>query len=305
MALIYADRVQETTATTGTGTISLLGAATQFQSFSAGIGNANTCDYCILSGNGTDWETGNGTYTSSGSTLSRTKIFASTNSGSAISLSGTSTVFGTLPAHRVPGHLYDITARVPALSSFTQINISSTSSVSENSGLALSIIDTGKSATALAGLTLAVPVSTPYRVAILLLGTTANTSSTEYCWGWSDGTKFDTLGSSGGGLGAPTQESWTNSTTRSSFAGVTPTLLFPTMGYVWLGLHDDGTNRIFEVSGDGANYETVLTTAKSSGFLGSSGYTNIFFGLRPSGAVKGVFSCLCYDVNGLTRVVGF
>jgi hypothetical protein len=98
MAQIYADRVKETTATTGTGTITLAGAPSQFQTFSAGVGDGNTCDYCVLSGNGTDWETGNGTYTLSGTTLSRTTIYASSNSGSAISLTGTSTVFLTQPA---------------------------------------------------------------------------------------------------------------------------------------------------------------------------------------------------------------
>jgi len=102
MPNVFADRVQETTATTGTGTLSLAGAVTQYQSFSAGIGNGNTCDYCLLSGNGTDWETGSGTYTSSGSTLSRDTVYASSNSGSKISLTGTSTVFGSLVAKRFP-----------------------------------------------------------------------------------------------------------------------------------------------------------------------------------------------------------
>jgi hypothetical protein len=99
MAFVIADRVKETTTTTGTGTINLAGAATQFQGFIAGIGNGNTTYYCILGGNGTDWEVGIGTVTSgSPNTLSRSTILASSNSGSAINLSGTSTVFGDVPA---------------------------------------------------------------------------------------------------------------------------------------------------------------------------------------------------------------
>jgi hypothetical protein len=100
MALILtADRVQETTATTGTSTLNLAGAATQYQTFVSGIGTGNQCYYCILAGNGTDWEVGIGTVTSgSPATLSRTTILSSSNSGAAVSLTGTSTVFATFAA---------------------------------------------------------------------------------------------------------------------------------------------------------------------------------------------------------------
>jgi len=69
MALVLADRVKETTTTTGTGTITLLGAVSGYQSFAA-IGNANTTYYAIV-GPTTEWEVGIGTYTSSGTLLSR------------------------------------------------------------------------------------------------------------------------------------------------------------------------------------------------------------------------------------------
>lgn len=100
MTLTYtADRVQETTTTTGTGTLSLAGAVVQYQSFVSGIGNGKACYYCILGGNGTDWEVGIGTVTSgSPNILSRATILSSSNSGAGISLTGTSTVFATLPA---------------------------------------------------------------------------------------------------------------------------------------------------------------------------------------------------------------
>lgn len=98
MALVIADRVKETTTTTGTGTITLAGAAAGFQSFAA-VGNGNTTFYTIASQSGSEWEVGIGTYTSSGTTLSRDTILASSNSGSAVNFSaGTKDVFVTYPA---------------------------------------------------------------------------------------------------------------------------------------------------------------------------------------------------------------
>ena len=99
MALVVKDRVKVVTTTTGTGTLTLGSAVANFQNFSV-IGDGNTTYYAIESGNGTDWEVGVGTYTASGTTLSRDTILESSNGGSAISLSGTSTVFCTYPAER-------------------------------------------------------------------------------------------------------------------------------------------------------------------------------------------------------------
>ena len=96
MALVVKDRVQETATTTGTGTFTLAGAVTGFQSFSA-IGNGNTTYYAIVLGS--EWEVGLGTYTSSGTTLSRTTVLESSNGGSLVNFSaGTKNVFVTYPA---------------------------------------------------------------------------------------------------------------------------------------------------------------------------------------------------------------
>lgn len=108
MALVLADRVQETTTTTGTGTITLAGAVAGFQSFAV-VGNGNTTYYALVSG--TSWETGMGTYSTTGPTLARTTIFSSSNAGSAITLSGTSNVFITSPASRVP-QFYELNSTV-------------------------------------------------------------------------------------------------------------------------------------------------------------------------------------------------
>ena len=98
MTLIVKDRVKETTTTTGTGTITLAGAVDGFQSFAA-IGNGNITYYAITNDN--NYEVGLGTYTASGTTLSRDTVLESSNSGSKISLSGgESEVFCTYPAEK-------------------------------------------------------------------------------------------------------------------------------------------------------------------------------------------------------------
>lgn len=96
MPHVVKDRVMETTASTGTGTITLGGAVAGYQSFSV-IGNANTTYYTIVGG--TEWEVGIGTYTSSGTTLSRDTVLESSNGGSLVNFSaGTKNVFVTYPA---------------------------------------------------------------------------------------------------------------------------------------------------------------------------------------------------------------
>jgi hypothetical protein len=98
MAFVLADRVKETTTTTGTGTVTLLGASTGFQSFSA-IGNTNTTYYTIAGQSNSEWEVGIGTYTSSGTTLARTTVISSSNAGALVNFSaGTKDVFVTYPA---------------------------------------------------------------------------------------------------------------------------------------------------------------------------------------------------------------
>lgn len=100
MALVLADRVQETTATTGTGSVTLDGAVLGFQSFAV-IGNGNTTFYTIADQGGANWEVGIGTYTASGTTLSRDTVLASSNSGSLVSFTaGVKTVFVTYPSEK-------------------------------------------------------------------------------------------------------------------------------------------------------------------------------------------------------------
>lgn len=102
MAFILADRVFETTTTTGTGTVNLDGPVTGAQGFVAGVGDANNTFYVIE--DGTDWEIGVGTVTSGvPDTLSRDTILASSNSGAAVNWgAGTRNVFVSMPAGKQP-----------------------------------------------------------------------------------------------------------------------------------------------------------------------------------------------------------
>ncbi len=122
MALIVKDRVKETTTTTGTGTVTLAGASAGFQSFAA-IGDGNTTYYAITSGN--DYEVGLGTYTASGTTLSRDTVLESSNAGSKITLSGTSDVFCTYPAEKAVVQDGDNTGTAPQLGASNGIVLNS------------------------------------------------------------------------------------------------------------------------------------------------------------------------------------
>jgi hypothetical protein len=100
MPLVLKDRVKETSTTTGTGTLTLGGAASGFQSFAV-IGNGNTTYYAIFDRTSQDWEVGLGTYTSSGTTLSRDTVLESSSGGSLVDFGvGAKDVFVTYPAEK-------------------------------------------------------------------------------------------------------------------------------------------------------------------------------------------------------------
>lgn len=98
MALVLADRVQETASAPGTGAVTLLGAVTGYQTFAV-IGNGNTTFYTIADQGGANWEVGIGTYSTTGPSLSRDVILSSSNSNNIVNFSsGTQSVFVTYPS---------------------------------------------------------------------------------------------------------------------------------------------------------------------------------------------------------------
>jgi hypothetical protein len=102
MAFILADRVQETSTTTGTGSIALGGAMTGYRAFSSVLATGDTTYYTVADQSGANWEVGIGAFTSP-STLARTTILSSSNAGSVVTfISGTKNVFISLPASKLP-----------------------------------------------------------------------------------------------------------------------------------------------------------------------------------------------------------
>ena len=110
-----ADRCKETTTTTGTGDITLLGAVAQFQAFGTAFTSyPATVSYAIVGQSGTEWEVGVGTLTDA-TTLERTTVQASSNAGAVVNLSaGTKDVFATLTAADIAGILSAIAGKAAA-----------------------------------------------------------------------------------------------------------------------------------------------------------------------------------------------
>jgi hypothetical protein len=132
---ILKNRAKMSTSTTGTGTITLGSAESGYQTFAdAGVANADVVRYVIEDGN--NWEIGTGTYTATGTTLSRT-VSESSNSDAAINLSGSATVFIGATAEDIPA-LYadnDVSATAPSAAGDNSVAIGSNASTpSGNTG---------------------------------------------------------------------------------------------------------------------------------------------------------------------------
>ena len=133
MALVLLDRAKETTTVVGTGTATLLGAVTSYQSL-AGVGNGNTTYYCIVDQVGANWEVGIGTYTASGTTLARTTVLASSNAGALVVFTtGVKDVFVTYPSEK--GVWYDASGNVLFTGTTTAANLAYTGTLTGGTGI--------------------------------------------------------------------------------------------------------------------------------------------------------------------------
>jgi len=100
MALVLADRVSETTTTSGSGSVTLLGASPNYQSFAV-IGDGNQTYYVIAHQSLDEWEVGIGTYSSATPSLSRDTVLSSTSGGAKVTFSaGTKKVFVDYPSEK-------------------------------------------------------------------------------------------------------------------------------------------------------------------------------------------------------------
>lgn len=135
MAFVLKDRVKETTTVVGTGTATLAGAVSGFQSFSV-IGNGNTTYYVIAHQTANEWEVGIGTYTSSGTTLARTTVLASSNSGNLVNFSaGTKDAFCDYSATRALYSNGASTTNATFYPTFSATNAAGTQEISTASNL--------------------------------------------------------------------------------------------------------------------------------------------------------------------------
>ena len=158
MALVLADRVKETSTTTGNGVFTLAGAASGFQSFAV-IGNTNTTFYCIAGQETSEWEVGIGTYATSGTTLTRTTVLSNSSATEPAALSfaaGTKDVFVTYPSEKSVN--LDASGNATALGTpvaFTGTNITGTataftaSNVTTNANLTGEATSSGSNAVTL------------------------------------------------------------------------------------------------------------------------------------------------------------
>ena len=148
---VLKNRAYVATATTGTGTITLGSPVSGYQSFAdAGVTDGNSVRYTIE--DGTNFEIGTGTYTASGTTLSRTPS-ESSNSGSAINLSGSARVFITAAAEDIPffyAEQVGSTSVAPTVSNNDAIAIGDNASATETNAIALSSNASATSASSVA-----------------------------------------------------------------------------------------------------------------------------------------------------------
>jgi len=198
MPFLSANRVRETATTTGTGTFTLAGAVTGFQTFSAGIGANNTCFYTISHRTAAEWEVGFGTVGSPATTLARTSVIASSNSNAAVNFSaGTKDVFVTVPSDQM-----------------TQSNLIPGGRLSLSSTLAVPTSDLSAQGTLyyLPFLDSKIEIYTGNRWITYDIGTGISLSLT----GLTTGTNYDVYAIVSGGAAALSTTAWTNATTRAT-----------------------------------------------------------------------------------------
>ena len=265
----YFDRVKDTSTTTGTGTLTLANSApTGFRTFGSVLSDSDTCFYAVVLQSGAEWETGIGTYTTSGTTLARTKVLASSNSGAAVNFSsGTKDVFITHPASQFQW-LPAITPPIPG--DFTTATPSSGTATraTTDGGVALTMTATGGYHWHLDYK--AVP-STPFNIDMAILIPAYSRPSHGLVGPlWRDsGGKLVSHGLFLGSANNSAVYKWDslNNAYNSNYYQEDTS---QNGGLHWFRLRDDGTNRKFYTSPDGLNFNECHTIGRTD-FLTANG----------------------------------
>ncbi|MBN9090213.1 MAG: hypothetical protein J0J01_25155 [Reyranella sp.] len=140
--------------------------------------------------------------------------------------------------------------------------------------------------------------SPPYKINVLVAATRSSTYFNHVGIGWyngSDKLQVIDLATYSGGANYVEVTNWNSATSFSSTPFLTPVNAFSQP--IWLQIADDGTNVSFGFSQDGANFLPVFTAAKSTGWLGTTGYSNLVMTVMPLGAAKTVGTLMSWAQN--------
>jgi hypothetical protein len=161
-------------------------------------------------------------------------------------------------------------------------------------GITLNVPPSGATVANVTARTMAAP-STPYAIRTLIAATRSSNSSNAVGIGWYDGTNklhLVTLTTANGAVPILEVTKWNSPTSYNAADFTSFGNGFPQP--IWLEVRDDGTNVAFAFSQDGANYLTVFTVAKASGFLGATGYSNLVFAVNPRGTSQTIGTILSW-----------
>ena len=321
MAFVVADRVRETSTTTGTGPFTLAGAVIGYQSFGAAIGSGNTTYYAISNPGVNEWEVGIGTVGSG--TLARTTVLASSTGTSLVSFTaGSKDVFVTYPAEGAvfADNAITLTNKTISGSSNTLSNIGNSSLTNSKVTIGSTDVSLGATATTLAGLTSV--TATTFNGALSGNATTATTATnlaggaaSQIPYQSSTGTTtFIANGTSGqvlksNGASAP---SWANVTSLAvssiSFGSTGLTPATTTQGAVTVGgtlATTNGGTGLTSFSSGGAMYATS-TSALATGTLpltaGGTGQTTKVTAFNALSPIIAVGDLIVGDATGSVRL---
>jgi hypothetical protein len=138
----------------------------------------------------------------------------------------------------------------------------------------------------------------PYSIKVLIAATRSSNNYSAVGIGWYDGASkihVMDIATASGGANFVEVTQWNSPTSFNATPYASPVNAFAQP--IWMQIADDGTNVSFAFSQDGANFLPISTVAKASGFLGASGYSNVFFFVNPRGTSRTIGTLLSWTQN--------